>query len=491
MKKVVVFLTLLFLPIIVNAQTLYQDIYVKDNGDLQVKEVIKLKGEYNGFEKNINYIYNDEELYNADDIILSKICEATGTGFDMINYPTNCFTKVNTAISGDAKVYTITKYDNGYTYDLYNPSVISKNAFYLEYTLKNMIVIHNDIAELKLPILNNEFNEDLSEVIIKINLPKKDNEYKIWGHSSDLNIDGTITRTTDNMATISINDLMSNTSFDIRMTFNTDLIPNSTKFSNIDYLDEILLEESSLVNEEETGTIDKEKVFVNLDALYKIILAASTIIIVVSSIIGLIITISTWKIFKKANEPRWASIIPIYRDYVLFKISGLSGGLVFLIFVPIIGIIIYSIISIVVMFKLSKKFGLPAAFGFGLWFLPFIFYPILASNKYKYDEEEIETNDETYNNISIQNNVLPVNNQEENNVQNNVSLINNQEENNTQSNVVLPNNDIIIDKSFINNNQILNNLENNDLPKDNDSIIDLEDTIKINMQRNENNRNGY
>ena len=31
---------------------------------------------------------------------------------------------------------------------------------------------------------------------------------------------------------------------------------------------------------------------------------------------------SVWKVFAKAGEPGWASIIPIYNTYVVLKIAG-------------------------------------------------------------------------------------------------------------------------------------------------------------------------
>ena len=47
----------------------------------------------------------------------------------------------------------------------------------------------------------------------------------------------------------------------------------------------------------------------------------STIYIVISVAVSIILLVGMWKMFSKAGEPGWASIIPLYNLYVLFKIT--------------------------------------------------------------------------------------------------------------------------------------------------------------------------
>ena len=48
--------------------------------------------------------------------------------------------------------------------------------------------------------------------------------------------------------------------------------------------------------------------------------------VLICTFIWYIITIiATWRIFKKAGEPGWKSLIPIYNYYIMFKIVGMSG----------------------------------------------------------------------------------------------------------------------------------------------------------------------
>jgi hypothetical protein len=90
--------------------------------------------------------------------------------------------------------------------------------------------------------------------------------------------------------------------------------------------------------------------------------------------IGLIVIIGMWKIFVKAGQPGWASIIPIYNAYILCKIVGKPGWWVILLFIPLVGVII----GIILVAGLAKSFGKGVGFAVGLILLPFIFYPMLG-----------------------------------------------------------------------------------------------------------------
>lgn len=81
-----------------------------------------------------------------------------------------------------------------------------------------------------------------------------------------------------------------------------------------------------------------------------------------------------WKIFSKAGQPGWASIIPFYNSYVLFDIAWGNGLLFLLMLVPAAN----TIIAIILYVKLSQAFGYSGAFAVGLIFLPIIFIPVLA-----------------------------------------------------------------------------------------------------------------
>ncbi len=87
-----------------------------------------------------------------------------------------------------------------------------------------------------------------------------------------------------------------------------------------------------------------------------------------------------WKIFVKAGQPGWASIVPIYNIYVLLLIIKKPIWWIIMFFIPLISIIF----AILACLEMAKVFGKEAGFGIGLLLLGFIFAPILAFGDAKY-----------------------------------------------------------------------------------------------------------
>ena len=81
-----------------------------------------------------------------------------------------------------------------------------------------------------------------------------------------------------------------------------------------------------------------------------------------------------WKVFTKAGHPGWAAIIPIYNVYILLKIAGRPAWWLLLFLIPLVNLIVGIVVSI----DVAKAFAKGVGFGLGLFFLGFIFYPILG-----------------------------------------------------------------------------------------------------------------
>lgn len=97
--------------------------------------------------------------------------------------------------------------------------------------------------------------------------------------------------------------------------------------------------------------------------------------------------VAMWKLYSKAGEKGWKSIVPIYNAVILFKISGLSPWLLlvyFAVIIPFIGWIAPIALNAVLAYKLAKSYGKDGGWAVGLYFLPSIFYMILAFGKSEY-----------------------------------------------------------------------------------------------------------
>lgn len=87
-----------------------------------------------------------------------------------------------------------------------------------------------------------------------------------------------------------------------------------------------------------------------------------------------------WKVFEKAGQPGWASIIPIYNFYVMTKIGGKPGWWTLMLFIPGVNIIFVIWLDNMI----SKSFGKDEGFTAGLVLLGAIFWPILGFGSAKY-----------------------------------------------------------------------------------------------------------
>lgn len=96
--------------------------------------------------------------------------------------------------------------------------------------------------------------------------------------------------------------------------------------------------------------------------------------------IAIIGIIATWKVFVKAGQPGWASIIPIYNIYIMTKIAGKPGWWTLLCLIPF-----FNFIFVIWIYNMiSKSFGKDEAFTVGLVLLGIVFWPILAFSDARY-----------------------------------------------------------------------------------------------------------
>ncbi len=110
--------------------------------------------------------------------------------------------------------------------------------------------------------------------------------------------------------------------------------------------------------------------------------------ILVCVFLWLLVLVAEWRIYTKAGQPGWASLIPFYNDYISYKIFWGQGWLFllplvlgFLQNIAYIGFIA-SLLSLLLyaatQYKKSVAFGHGIPFAVGLFFLPTIFELILA-----------------------------------------------------------------------------------------------------------------
>lgn len=137
------------------------DVTLKGDGNIHVKEETEYRfnGEYNGITITIPTNVS-EKLYNKltqDSMNDSKLLPDslyTSSGIEDVviytieNGMPRYIKRVNKAVIGDKGVYTVEE-ENGFTtYVIYEPATSENKKIVIEYTLKDVMVKHNDSAEL-------------------------------------------------------------------------------------------------------------------------------------------------------------------------------------------------------------------------------------------------------------------------------------------------------------------------------------------------------
>ena len=312
MKKIRFILFSLFimlLPIFVYADgttRYYIEVNVLDNGDAEIKELKLMDGEYNGYKTDIRYKSNGltkfdgskssfegSDIYNASALTDVKVYDVkfTTTDFSVINNKNREFVLVNSAAKGDYGVYTKTTNSEGIEILSYQPSVY-KRASLVTYTLKDLVVVHNDIAELAHDFIGTDYQEDISNLIIRINLPSSSKELRIFSHGP---LNGKNRIIDDKSVEITYETLDKGNAVDGRVVFDKSIVPNATKKSNVDGLDKILeveKERANYANKLREAARKREKMLQTLAIIMEILLGIW--------LIGLIVIV--YKFYNKNDK---------------------------------------------------------------------------------------------------------------------------------------------------------------------------------------------
>lgn len=111
----------------------------------------------------------------------------------------------------------------------------------------------------------------------------------------------------------------------------------------------------------------------------------SSAVTVLSSFLSLIITIivliALWKMFKKAGQPGWGCIVPIYNLICFGRIAFGNGALGLLALIPGANLIFL----MVVYFCIAKKFGKGTGFAIFSALLPGVAVLILGFGNAEYE----------------------------------------------------------------------------------------------------------
>lgn len=265
MKKFLILFFFLLIPKVNAYEITNYDINltILENGNIDVAEIIEMTGDYNGFERIIKYKNNyndyktdklvlfDKKLYDGNDIVINNI-----NGFQYIEETLeenlklgDSFVESNFAAKGDYGLYKVESFSDGESFKIYNPSKYNKNL-YINYTLKNMVITHEDISEVMFPLFY-DMEEFIRNLEITINIPNNKNMLEAYVHG----VENKINRIDEETIKISIDNFNTENYFDFRVIFD-DLDTN--KISKQFALESIINLEENL-NQDFNDKEDKEQ----------------------------------------------------------------------------------------------------------------------------------------------------------------------------------------------------------------------------------------
>lgn len=251
MKKVICFIISLFIFSInlyaVSNINYKIDDYIVDSridisGNMVVREVIKVKGSFNGYIRDLKYKNSNNKVFDKsiDSFYGSSIYDASnievrkvGTinydkelDFNVFDQSINEFT-MNDSCTVNKGCYEKSDITDGVSLKMYNETNNSSTYFYIEYLLGNVVVMHEDIAEVYFNFVGDMFDDDINKYKLRVVLPDKTKELvRVWAHGP---LNGNVSPIKDENGYyyggyLEINDLYSNTPVDMRLTFDKNLI---------------------------------------------------------------------------------------------------------------------------------------------------------------------------------------------------------------------------------------------------------------------------
>lgn len=306
MKKVIIFIVMLLMPLSVYANDYKVTSHIIDTeveiaGALKVKELIVVEGNIEYFNRKLNYYsFGDEfwdkksevnfegsEFYNAYSISINKVSAFKLTDkidINNLNRDETSALKEFDLKNPSKEGYSYKDNKDG-TFDLKilypsNDSI----AFYIEYTVNNAVVKHSDIKELNYTFKNLDFSNGGTVVRVITPYPVTSDAkdlYNIWIHGSRDSKFQEIVNDNDEQLGL-YGEFKKVSEFNIRMTMpqnfvGIDMMLNN---SNIDALDKVLEVENKRKSTTETNEAIRNNI-VNVLIGLSVVLLVGTIVIAI------------------------------------------------------------------------------------------------------------------------------------------------------------------------------------------------------------------
>lgn len=260
MRKIIFsLLCFLCLPIIslaanYNITNYYIKANINDNGDMDVSELLVLHGTFNGYERDLVYKNSSSDsIYNASDITNLEIYSGSVTNVSMATFDQDfdLSTEDYSAVSGDRNKYILSNIEGGIRARMYYRTDSASTAFLIKYTLKDVMILHNDCAEIYWNFIGTGFEDSIRDLQIEVTYPEKLelDDFNWWFHG-DLTGNSHYDNSGDTTKVIaSVNHIYAGSAVDFRTLIPKDAVLSSsiTKKTSEDVRKSIIAHEDEIV----------------------------------------------------------------------------------------------------------------------------------------------------------------------------------------------------------------------------------------------------
>ncbi len=254
------------------------DAKINTDGSMIVTETIvwEIEEELNGVYRDI-LIYNPEnDMNSASGIIIDSVL-VDGIEFNYSYYPLQ---------NGDSGKYNINNIEDGKQIKIFTPSSDEYKTTKITYTLYDVVVKYNDVAELYWNFIGSGWDYGIDDVSIKITLPGASKTLKIFAHGP---LHGYSTIPSTDKVMLEVKKLRSGEMVDARVLFDHTLV-DTTKIVHENVWENILIEEAKLAEE---ANLKRETA--------KKAICFSIAATVISLIIPILVYVSAYRKSFKAN----------------------------------------------------------------------------------------------------------------------------------------------------------------------------------------------
>jgi len=265
MKKILFFLLIMLWPISVFAvsydvEDVLIDAKVLSNGNMEVSELFVLDGTFHGYIRDIVYQnsklkyhhptnFSEDAIYNAsgiEDVVLAAKKITSSPTFETMQESFDILTQEYES-SAQNQNFVQSSIKDGNSYKMYYEANREKVAFLVRYTLKDVVVLHEDIAEVYWTFIGEASDDALEHVQIRLTIPSDDENIRVWAHGE---LQGNIWKTNAHEVEAEIFHLRQNSPVDVRVAFHKELVGDITKQSHENHaLDSIIQVETKRADE--------------------------------------------------------------------------------------------------------------------------------------------------------------------------------------------------------------------------------------------------